>query len=171
MGAIQSQKLIAELQSQVMWERFNADVYLSLSWQLDDINLPGMAKWMKRGSKDERHHADMFAGYLSDRFTRPVTTGLQDPTAVTLPDDPLKAGKMAFEGAMAREQFTTGRIDMLSDLALEENDPMTSQFLLWFEEEQKRSEREIDQILTLFVLADGDGDAILRLDHKLGKGK
>lgn len=169
MAVIESKTLIGALQEQMNFERYSADVYYALAATLDDINLTGMAAYMYKRAEEERGHARKFTDYLADRFVRPVLSALPDPNKVQLPDDPMAAGQIAFQAALEHERIVTARIRALYDMGYEENDPETQQFMLWFLGEQVEEERSLDEILTKFKLAAGDGAAILKIDHKLGK--
>lgn len=167
MSVIQSQTLISKLQEQLAFERFSADVYYALGACLDDLNLVGMAKYLYRRRDEERSHAQKFTDYLSDRFIRPMIGPLPDP-ARPLPDNAMTAGRAAFSAALDHERIVTARIRALYDAAYEENDPETIAFILPFLTEQVEEEKSLDEILTRFALAEGNGAAILMIDHELG---
>lgn len=167
MSVIQSQKLITGLQSQFNTERFNAEVYYSLAVQLDARNLTGFKSFMLKSSADERVHALKFSDYLADREVTPVLQVINAPTP-TIGTDVMRAGALAFEAALALERTTTARIDALYNLAETEDDPGTCEYLLWFIKEQIDSERQLEEILTKFGLAEENGAAILMLNTELG---
>lgn len=167
MSVIQSQVLIGMLQEQLTFERFSADVYYGLGAHLDDLNLVGMAKYLYRRRDEERGHAQKFTDYLSDRFIRPQIAALPDPSR-PLPGDVMAAGRAAFSTALEHERIVTSRIRALYDAAYEENDPETVAFILPFLTEQVEEEKSLDEILTRFRLAEGNGAAILMIDHELG---
>jgi ferritin len=66
---------------------------------------------------------------------------------------------------MAWEQDVTGRINRLMDLAIEEKDYATQDFLRWFVSEQVEEEANVSHLLTL-VEAMGDR-SILTLEAQL----
>jgi ferritin len=57
--------------------------------------------------------------------------------------------KGALEAAMTWEQDVTGRINRLMDLAIEEKDYATQDFLRWFVSEQVEEEANVSHLLTL----------------------
>ena len=167
MGEIKSPRLVQALREQFNYERLSADIYYGLAVQLDTLNLTGSAAYMQKRAGEERDHALKFSNYLADRNTLPALIALPDPMRA-VPTDVFKAPRTAFELALAHERTVTARINMLSDLALEENDPTTGEFLLWFIHEQVEEERSLEEVLTRLTLAEGNGAALLLLEHELG---
>lgn len=164
---IRDQGLIDALQSQLNFERFSADVYYSLACQLDALNLTGMAAYMHKRAGEEREHAHKFSDYIADRYLTPVLSAIADPTK-PIGADPMSAGMRAFSAALDHERIVTQRINTLYEMAHEAEDPATCVFLHWFIAEQVEEERTLDEIVTKFTLATGNGAAILMLDHELG---
>ncbi|HUS47966.1 MAG TPA: ferritin-like domain-containing protein, partial [Phycisphaerae bacterium] len=77
----------------------------------------------------------------------------------------------AFEAAYKHEQYITGRISKLTELAVVEKDHAAAAFLQWFVTEQVEEEASADQILRkLKSLKDAPGP-LMMLDHKLGERK
>lgn len=167
MAAIKSQKLTAALQEQMNFERYSADIYAGLALQLETINLTGMAHYLAKRGAEEREHAHKFSSFLADRNTTPILTALPSPMQ-DIGGAPMDAGARAFSAALSHEQLITSRINALFALAFEEDDPATQELLLWFVKEQVEEEKTLEEILTKFALAAGNGAAILLIDHELG---
>lgn len=167
MGNIQSPKLISALAEQLNYERFSADVYYALATAFDFLNLTGFKAYMHKREAEEREHARKFSDYLADRNATPVLSALPDPKR-EIPADPMKAGIAGFAAALEHEKTVTARINALAEMAFDENDPATGEFLLWFIHEQVEEEKSLEEILTKFRLAEGNGAAILMLDKELG---
>jgi len=62
----------AAINKQINMELYASYVYLSLShhYERDDISLPGIAKFMKKSSDEERAHAEKFMEYQNSRGGR-----------------------------------------------------------------------------------------------------
>jgi len=62
----------AAINKQINMELYASYVYLSLShhYERDDVALPGIAKFMKKSSDEERQHAQMFMEYQNKRGGR-----------------------------------------------------------------------------------------------------
>lgn len=162
---ITDNQLVQGLQGQLTFEYFSEKVYQSLRWQLDALNLVGMARYLKKRGKEESYHAKKLARYISDRGISPIVDAVPAPTAKVTPDV-FKAGAQAFAAALTQEQVNTKRLHDLYTIA-EGSDPDTCIFLQWYLTEQIEEEKSLQLILTKFELAGNDGDAIMRIDHQL----
>jgi ferritin len=167
MSQIKSTKLVNALQEQLNFERFSADIYDGLAGQLDTLNLTGMSAYLAKRAGEERGHAHKFASFLADRGHTPALSALPDPM-IPAGADPMGAGARAFSAALAHEVKVTERINALYTLAFDEDDPATEDFLRWFVTEQVEEEKTLEEILTKFKLAAGNGAAVLLIDHELG---
>jgi len=158
-----NENLLTALQDQFNMERQNAAIYDALAAQLDAVHWPGASAWMKRAADEERQHADKFSGYIVDRNGVPQFAGLVPVVAPQETDDLV----LFFDAAMGREQLTTEAIKALHVLADEAEDPQTCAFLIWFLEEQTKSEREITDILLMLNRLDNNGRVVF--DETLGE--
>jgi len=157
------------LKRQITTERQNSAIYAALSNGFAVLNLPGMAKFCHRNSKEELTHADRVRDYLIDRYDQPSIDAL---AAVPMPQaDMLHAPFVFFELALKAEQSTTESIKTIYDLSEDADDPQTCQFLQWFLKEQTKSEREFAELSAQGLFAQGCPAAILKMDHDLGKRK
>jgi ferritin len=144
--------LLQALNTQLTMERQNAAIYDALSAALDVVFWTGSSAWMKKSADEERTHAQRFSDYIIDRFGTPVYSAL-DGCNVPLGDD-LPA---FFDAALDREQLTTEAIKELWYTAEQNEDPDTCRFLLYFLEEQTKSEREIGDYLLMLNRLDKTG--------------
>ena len=154
--------------SQFNFERFSADVYQAMAAALDTINLVGFAAYLRNRGEEERTHAQKFSDHLSDRNITPVFDALpaqELPTWTSAMD----AGAACFKKAHAHEVLVTERIYALYELSEEIGDHQACEFLRWFITEQLEELKSLDEWLTRFDLARGDGAAILLLDKELQK--
>lgn len=72
-----------------------------------------------------------------------------------------------FQLAYDHEKLVSGLINDLMDLAIDENDHATKNFLNWFVEEQVEEEANMDTILNKLKLINGEGHGLLMLDAEL----
>lgn len=157
------------LNRQITNERQNSAIYAALGNGFDVLNLTGLAKFARENSAEELTHADRIRDYLIDRYGSPIIDALE---AAPMPKaDMLEAPFVFFEMALKREQVTTEQIKTIYDLAEDADDPQTCQFLLWFLEEQTKSEREFSELSARALFAQGCPAAILAMDHELGEGE
>lgn len=122
---------------------------------------PGMARWMQKQSAEETGHAYAIAGYMIKREATPkvdkvdvVPQGWGNPVEV-------------FEHALEHEKHVSKLIDELVQVASEEKDNATQDFLWQFVREQVEDEANVLNIVSHLRKA---GDcAILFMDAKLGE--
>lgn len=154
------------LNRQITNERQNSAIYSAIGNRFDVLNLTGMAKFARDNSAEELTHAARITDYVVDRYGFPVVDAL---APVNPPDaDMLTAARVLFAQALMREQITTEAIKTIYDLAEDADDPQTCQFLMWFLEEQTKSEREFSELVAKAQLAEGCAAAVLFLDKELG---
>ena len=152
------------LNLQMNLERLNAAYYDALATQMEVINFEGTAKFFRESAQEEMVHYKKFSDYLIDRNETPSLTALPAPVL----GQPTLLN--AFQGAQAREAITTESIDALYDRAEEAGDNATCAFLLWFIDEQVRSERELfDYVVMIKRVGTGLGEQWF--DHEIGEAK
>jgi len=151
------------LNEQLNAELYSAYLYLSMAAWFESQNLPGFATWMRIQNREETGHAMKFFGFVTERRGR-VT--LQ---AIEAPAKDWKSPLAAFEAALEHEQYITGRIGELVNLAIKEKDHATNAFLQWFVNEQVEEEASVDKIVQKLKMAEKAPGALLMLDHELGK--
>ena len=128
------------VQREVTLERTNRDFYRLGSFTLDNAGWGGFAKFFMKSSGEEQEHADKFAGLLVDRNINPIFDTIQSIEYLT--GDPLVWIKAAY----AAEVRTTAAIMEIYKQAQDEGEFLVTQFLQFFLEEQRKSEREVYDI-------------------------
>ncbi|MEA3240520.1 MAG: ferritin [Pseudomonadota bacterium] len=150
------------LNDQVNAEMFSAYLYLSMSASFSAMNFSGFAQWMKVQASEEMVHAMKIYDFIIERGGRVTLTRIDSPETVW--ESPLAA----FEAAYKHEQYITGRINDLVDIAIEEKDHASNIFLQWFVTEQVEEEASADEIVQKLKLVGSQGNAIFMLDRELG---
>jgi ferritin len=147
------------LQNEVTLERTNSAVYRQMADELDNMGWGGSAKFMRKSSDDETGHADKFASLLVDRNITPIYDAIRkiDPVNRELPN--------YFKNAYAAEQKTTAAIEEIYKTAHDEGEFLVTQFLQYFLEEQRTSEREVWDIIQMLEAS----DEWRLIDEKLGE--
>ena len=74
-----------------------------------------------------------------------------------------------FRAAQKHEQYVTGLINGLVDLAQEEKDHATNNFLVWFVDEQVEEEDSVGSVVSQLELIGDQGNALFFLDKELGQ--
>ena len=138
--------------------------YLGMSAHFEDSPYLGFAQWMRQQSAEEHGHAMKLFDFLRERN---VTIGLSalDAPRTKFGPQPLEV----FEIALAQEQGVTRQINALYELALNEKDYSTLQFLTWFLQEQVEEENVVSDIIDRLRLAGDNAAALLRLDSEAAR--
>jgi len=158
-----SKKMEAALNEQLNKELFSSYLYLSMAAYFEDLNLTGMANWMRLQADEEHLHSLKFYDFIIKISGRVILEKIEKPKSDW--DSP----KAAFEDALAHEQFITKRINELTDLAIEEKDHSTNTFLHWFVDEQVEEEANASDVVQKFNLIEDSKSGLYMLDRELGQ--
>lgn len=155
-------KLETAINDQVTLEHHSALAYEQLAYDMEAIDLPGVASWFRAQAAEERVHADKFAQHMLDREAHPTIGGI-DAIKVT-------AGNVleAFEASLAQERVVSDAIRKLYRIAQEEGDIDSLPLLHWFINEQVEEESTVSEIIGRVKLIGDDGSGLLKLDQELG---
>ena len=74
----------------------------------------------------------------------------------------------AFQAAFDHEQKVSALISDLVALAREQRDAATESFLRWFVDEQVEEEANVDRIVKMIRMSDGQPAAMFMIDRDLG---
>ncbi len=157
-----SESLENAFNAQITLEFQASLVYRQLAIELEIMDLPGMAAWLRHQADEEILHANKFIDHVADRDNHPRIGATAAPsTVVTSVLD-------AFEAALAHEEKVSASIRDLYRLAESEGDLDSRPLLNWFLEEQIEEEATVKEIVGRVKMIDDDGPGLLRLDEELG---
>lgn len=158
---ILSKKLSEAFNAQVNAEMWSSNLYLSMSVYFQKIGLTGFAHWMKKQAEEEMEHARQMIDFALDRGGE-ITIGQIDvvPTAW---GNPLEV----FEHVYKHETYVSELIDKMVDIAEEEKDHASRDFLFGFVREQVEEESTAKTIVEQLKNYGECHYAIM--DHRLGK--
>ena len=158
-----SEKMQEAINDQLNYELQSGYLYLSMVAYFESISLGGFATWMRSQAQEELMHAMKLYDYVHERGGR-VRLGHVDCPATEW-ESPLAA----FQQAYQHEVSVSRRIDALVDLAIEEKDHATNNFLQWFVAEQVEEESSVDAVVQKLKLAGDKGGGLFMLDRELGQ--
>ena len=150
------------LNRQLNAELYSAYLYLSMSAYFKNTGLDGFAQWMQVQAMEETTHAMKFYDFICDRGGRVIMEPIEGPPSDW--DSPLAV----FEATVAHEEKVTGLINDLVNLAVEEKDHATSNFLQWFVSEQVEEEASANEAAQKLRLVDQSQGGLFMLDRELG---
>jgi ferritin len=156
-----SEKMEKALNGQVNAELYSSYLYLSMASYFGSINLSGFASWMKVQAMEEMYHVMKFYNFIEERGGRPKMDTIDAP-----PSD-WESPLAVFEQVYAHEQKVTGLINELVNLAIDEKDHASNNFLQWFVAEQVEEEDSVNGALQNLKLVDDKGGLFI-LDRELG---
>ncbi len=154
------QRIVDALNKQVEEEFFAAAQYLAFALYYDRETLPELAKYFYAQSNEEYGHALKFLHYLTDAGA----VGLVPP--VRGPKNEFEKPIECVEMALQQELHVTELINGLVDLAIQENDHLTRDFLQWFVTEQLEEVSSMSDLLNVMKHA---GDNILLVEDYLAR--
>jgi len=151
------------LNSQMNFEMYSANIYMSMATWFDEKNLNGFANWMKVQYSEEMFHFTKFYDFIDERGGR-VLLGAMDG-----PETEWASPLAAFENALEHEQIVTGRINDLVSQATAIKDHATVNFLQWFVAEQVEEEASVDGVIQQLKLMEGAPGGLFMLDRELAQ--
>jgi bacterioferritin B len=155
-----SKKMNAALNEQVGNE-FGASLqYVSIAAYFSGQGLTELANHFYRQAAEERDHAMRFVKYLVDAGG---TVGIP---AIAAPKNSFKSVAEAVKLSLNWEQTVTRQINDLVNLANQENDHISANFLDWFVNEQLEELTTMDNLLKVVKLA---GDNLLYIEEYVAR--
>ncbi|MDE5949066.1 MAG: ferritin [Prevotella sp.] len=158
-----TQKLQDAINAQIAREIWSANLYLSMAFYFDKEGFNGFSTWMKKQSQEEMDHAYQMADYVIKRGGTAVVG--QIDAVPTQWGTPLEV----FEAVYEHECKVSRWIDELVDIASDEKDKATQDFLWGFVREQVEEEATASGIVDR-IKKMGDS-AIFNLDQQYGSRK
>jgi ferritin len=158
-----NETLSQALNDQLNFELYSAHVYLAIAAYCSGESLDGFANFFMVQAEEEKFHAMKMYKFLNDRGKRATLAGMDTP------NNEYSSILDAFEHAYSHEQEVTRRIYHLSDLALNDREHATMQFLKWFIDEQVEEESMFDSIINKLKRIDKDSNAFYMLDAEFAQ--
>lgn len=156
-----SPKMEKALNDQINAEMFSAYLYLAMVAYFQEKNLAGFANWMTIQNQEETFHAMKFFRYVIERGGR-VKLG-----PIETPQFEWASPLAAMEAAQKHEQYISGRINDLVNLAIKEKDHATASFLGWFVDEQVEEEDSVNTVVQKLRLLGTDGGGLFMMDRDM----
>lgn len=155
-----SENLTKELNKQMNYEFYSAQVYLAMASYCASENWDGFSNFFLVQAEEERFHAMKLFRFMNTMGQR-ATISEQDA-----PNNQYKSVLECFEEAYGHEQEVTKRIYKLSDMAISEKEHATTNFLQWFIDEQVEEEDTFDSTVAKLKRIDKDSNAMFMMDNE-----
>jgi ferritin len=147
--------------NQIKNEEHYSRLYLAMASWCQVNGFPGAAAFLYKQTDEERMHQLKFVHYLNDRAGYSKLLALDNPTSE------YKSLLDVFEKVMAHEEFITGSINELYEIAIKNKDYTTGNFLQWFINEQIEEESTVHNILDQMKLAGNESGGLFLIDKEL----
>ena len=157
------QEIEDAINGQINAEFYSSYLYLSMSAYFESTDLKGMANWMIAQAQEEISHGMKMYSFVLERGGVVKLDPIEGPPIVW--DSPLAV----YEHALRHEEHVTSLINELVDLAIEEKDHATKNFLDWFVDEQVEEEASASEVVQQLKIIGDNGYGILMLDRELGQ--
>ncbi|KAA3634167.1 MAG: ferritin [Calditrichaeota bacterium] len=154
-----SQKMADAINVQIKEEFYSAYLYLAMAYKSEELGLKVFAEWFQHQEAEERMHATKMAQYLLDQGAEVTLLQLDQPKY-----DKSSISAMIDE-TVKHEKFITNCISDLVNLARDEKDNATFNFLQWYVEEQVEEVASVSELQDLVKLA--GPDQLLILEERL----
>jgi ferritin len=145
-----SEKMEAALNQQIGMEAYASFLYLSMAAWCEHQGLEGTSQFFYRQSVEEHDHMMRIFKYVLEMDKRAIVPAVEQPPVN------FASIQSIFQDVYAHEQKVTSAINKLVNLANEENDHSTHNFLQWYVTEQREEEVLIRNIRDRLRLI-GDG--------------
>lgn len=154
-----TEKLQNAVNDQITAELWSSNLYLQMAFYFEKEGWNGFAHWMHKQSDEERGHAIKLANYLAKRGGSALVNMI----------DVVPTGwgsvKEVFASVADHERHVSKLIDDLVDVASDENDKATQDFLWGFVREQVEEEASVDAIVNKIEKCGESG--LIYLDSEL----
>jgi ferritin len=157
-----NEKIEKLLNEQFVYESYSANLYLSMSAYLSNQSLDGYATWYWVQYLEELDHAHIIFKYIV------MTDGHAEIGAIDQPPKDFDGLQTVLEQGLAHEQYVTGLIYNIANVAAQENDLGTVELMQWFIKEQVEEESNASNSLGRFNRFGGDTMGLYKLDADMG---
>jgi ferritin len=154
-------KVLDALNAQIKNELQSHYIYLAMAAHFETTAYKGFGEWMRVQSQEEYGHAMKLFDYLRSRNAPIQLQTLEAPKNGFGPR-PIEI----FQASLEQEEAVTEQINDLYELAQNQKDYATLQFLTWFLQEQVEEENTVSDFIDRLKLAGDDPAGLLRLDDE-----
>jgi ferritin len=155
-----SKKVADRINLQIKYEYYSYWLYQQMVFNFEGMGLKVFAQWFTEQAAEEQAHALKMAKYLLDQGAEVQLLALEQPPA------DWKSTEEIVKAALDHEIEVTGNINDCVNLAIDEKDHATHNFLNWFVDEQVEEVATASELLELVKMAKTP-DQILLLENRI----
>lgn len=150
MTLLLKQAVVDALNQQVV-EEFSAEAqYIAIALYFDRETLPELSHFFHLQAQEEHEHAMKLLQYINEAGGHPLVSATKESK------NHFENAEEAVDLALNQELKVTEQINTLVDLAAQEKDHLTREFLQWFVTEQLEEVSSMTDLLNVIKRAGGD---------------
>lgn len=149
------------INEQIKKEEYSSRLYLAMAIWCDVSGYPGASKFLYEHADEERMHMMKLVHYSNERGGKAQLMDIEKPT------DEFDSLLDVFEKVMEHEEYITESINNLYEVAINEKDYTTMNFLQWYITEQLEEENLFSTILDKIKLVGADKAGMFHIDKEL----
>ena len=158
-------EIINGLNSQLTKELESQLIYLTMASELAQAGYNGMSSFFIKQAEEELTHAMKIYNYI-------VSNGcVANISSINMKKRIYKNPHDVYSTAYKHEEYITGSINKLMELAIELKDYATVAMLQWFVTEQKEEEQRMLLYVQKLAQANNNNAALLMIDHEASSNK
>lgn len=154
--------MLKQLNKQVTLEFYSSNLYLQMSAWCEHKGLDGSARFLKAHAAEEMQHMQKIFGYILDTGGLPVLESIEKP------EMEYENLKDIFTQTLDHEKMITKQINEIVDIAMNEKDYSTFNFLQWYVAEQHEEEKLFNSIIDKMNVIGIDGRGLFMIDREIG---
>jgi ferritin len=155
-------KMQKALNTHLNEEFYSSYLYLSMAAYFEAKNLKGFANWFRIQTQEEHVHGMKFFDFILQKGSKVTLSQINTPKIEW------KDIKEIFSDTLKHEQKITGLINKLIEIAMQEKDFATNNFLQWFVTEQVEEEANVEEIIQKIEMIGDNKSGLYMLDNELG---
>ena len=157
------ERVLDKLNEQINVEFYSSNLYLQMASWCEKEGLEGCAEFLKEHATEEMEHMQRLFSYVNECGAMAKLGTIEaPPTEFGSVDD-------IFEETYKHEQYVTGKINELADVAFQEKDYSTFNFLQWYVAEQHEEEKLFNTILDKMRIIGTEGRGLYHFDQEIAK--
>jgi ferritin len=156
-----SDNLHKALNDQMNFEFYSSHVYLAMAAYCSSESFDGFANFFIVQAEEERFHAMKIYRYINTVGKRATIAGMEE-----LHND-YQSVLDCYQRGLEHEKVVTSRFYKLMDIAMEEREHATINFLKWFIDEQVEEESNFDNIIQKLKRIEKDSNAFYMLEAEM----
>lgn len=154
-------KISELLNNQIKLECFSSQLYLSMAVWSENKGMPGVAEFMYNHAEEERSHMLKIIRFVNERGGEAIISGISKP------ESEFESLKNMFETVYDHEVMISKKINEIIDLAIQEKDHASNNFLQWYVSEQIEEETLAKLILDKVYMIGEDKGGLYLFDKDI----